>query len=311
MSLKLEELLFLKSIRGLGKVRINKEYVNEIKYMNSLKEVRDLVIEKKHKKDDIDLSELADIARMKAQTYENMSDIKVITVFDDDYPKQLDVMRDKKPLVLFAKGNLELFNKPNISFIGTRKPSNYSEKIERKLVEIMIKKSQRVIVSGLALGCDKIAHETALNVGGETIAVLPSGIKNIMPIRNKDLANRIVNENGCLISEYAPDEPATKYSYVERDGLIAALSDGIVVIECGVKSGTMHTVEAGEKFKKPVGAFYTPKKYNGSYEGNESILFARKNKGIKIENSDDIENFLKILKTEKNNEKHVEQLSLF
>ncbi len=97
---------------------------------------------------------------------------------------------------------------------------------------------------GLALGCDKIAHETAVNLGKKTIGVLPSGVNVITPAANKGLAERIIETGGCLISEYEPDAGVTKATYVERDAVIAALSDATVVIECGVRSGTMHTVDA-------------------------------------------------------------------
>lgn len=126
------------------------------------------------------------------------------------------------------------------------------------------------VVSGLALGTDKIAHETAIEIGTKTIAVLPSGIHNVVPASNKMLANVISDGNGCLISEYGLNEDAAQYTYIRRDALVAALSDGILVIECGAKSGTMHTVEAALNMKKPVVCYYTDR--GGDYSGNKKLI---------------------------------------
>lgn len=89
-------------------------------------------------------------------------EINVITVFDKEYPKKLFDMENQKSLYLYVKGSMDALSKSNIAIIGTRKPSNNTEIFEKKLVKRILDVSKRVVVSGLALGCDKIAHETTL-----------------------------------------------------------------------------------------------------------------------------------------------------
>lgn len=100
------------------------------------------------------------------------------------------------------------------------------------------------------MGCDKIAHETTALAGKKIVAVLPSGVNVITPTSHKKLANSIIETRGCLLSEYEPNANVTRFTYVERDAVIAALSDATMVIECDVKSGTMHTVDAAEQMKR-------------------------------------------------------------
>ena len=181
-------------------------------------------------------------------------------------------MKNKRPLILYAKGNTDILNQPNIAIIGTRKPSQWSQAVEKRLVGKILELSNRVIVSGLALGCDKIGHEVTVENGGSTVAVLPSGVNIITPATHKLLAMDIINSNGCVLSEYEPDVVATKSSYVERDAIVAALSDGTFVIECDVNSGTMQTVEFARKFLRKLACYRCDDPGKGNYAGNKHML---------------------------------------
>ena len=153
-----------------------------------------------------------------------------------------------------------------------------------------------VVVSGLALGCDTIGHENALCNKGFTIAVLPSGIHNIYPESNKRLAEDIVTSGGCLISEYEPKATAVSYTFVERDALIAALSKATLVLECGIKSGTMKTVEVAEKLNRKIACYYSKRKIKEGFEGNNYILNTKTS--YKVVNKKGLRSFLTLVDAE-------------
>lgn len=289
---KLKELLFLKNIKGLGNKKINQNYLY---LLDELSDLDDLIATMEYKFNfSLDnLEQAKQKAESKYEEITNNSDITVITVFDENYPKQLHIMENEKPLILYAKGNIDILSKQNISVIGTRKPSKISEEFEKHAVKAIVNDTDRIIVSGLALGCDKIAHQTTVDEKKITLAVLPSGVNVITPASNKKLASEILKNNGCLISEYEPDSRAFNSTYVERDKIVAALSDAVFVVECGVKSGTMHTVNFSKNYQKQIYAYLPTQRPEDAYEGNEFIV-------NEIENSipiEDIGEFIEDLKT--------------
>ena len=108
------------------------------------------------------------------------------------------------------------------------------------------------MISGLAQGCDYAAHNGALDAGGRTIAVLPSGFDHIYPKHHKQLAQRIVCEGGALVSEYAPQAAARKWRCIQRDRIQAALAGQVLLIQSARSGGSMHTVRAALQMNKPV-----------------------------------------------------------
>lgn len=292
---KFKEILFLTNLKRVGKKTIYKTYWN---MLNDAEEFYDLVSEveltNKFSTDEIkkamaEADELYD--------YILTSDINVITVFDEDYPEKLNIMEKNRPLVLYIKGNVEVLKEPNLAVIGTRKPSDLSKIFESDLIKSIVNNSNRVIISGLALGCDKIAHQTTVDENKVTIAILPSGVDVITPASNKKLAKQIINNGGCLVSEYKPNAKANKGSYVERDGIVAAFSDATFVVECGIGSGTMHTVEAARDYGRQLFAYLPNEKPVDSYDGNEFILKSYEN-AIKVQS---VEGFLNDLESLKDN----------
>lgn len=143
------------------------------------------------------------------------------------------------------------------------------------------------VISGLAEGCDTYAHMGALDQAGGTVAVLPSGFNKIYPKQNTGLAASIA-EAGCLVSEYSQDTASSKFTFVRRDALIAALGKGTIVMECGVKSGTMHTAEAAHEMHRPIGCYY-PESRDDCFAGNEHIV--KTMGGFKISDNSDLELF--------------------
>lgn len=168
---------------------------------------------------------------------ENLS---FITPSDELYPQKFKNLNDA-PLVLYAKGDINLLATRCITIVGTRHPSAYGKKMS-KLFASSLCRHGLTVVSGLATGIDTYAHRFTLDEGGKTIAVLGNGHNEIYPAVNNDLYREIA-QNGLVISEYKPFFKGTVYSYPRRNRLLSALSEGVLIIEAGEKSGTMYTVE--------------------------------------------------------------------
>ncbi len=289
--IKLKEILFLKNLKGIGKATIYKKYWNLLKDCDDF---YDLVseVELNSKFSTEEIKKAMDNAE---RLYDNIlnSEIEVITVFDEKYPEKLNVMGNKRPVILYVMGDADALTKANIGIIGTRKPSKSSQNFERDLVKNIVNTSNRVVVSGLAFGCDKIAHKTTVDENKITIAVLPSGVNKISPASNKNLAEKIIKTGGCLISEYESETKVRRGNYVERDRIVAAFSDVVFVVECGVESGTMHTVNFAKEYKKQIYSYLPDERPEGFYDGNEFILQNNRD-ALKVGN---IEEFLEDLET--------------
>ncbi len=144
------------------------------------------------------------------------------------------------PKELYYLGNISL-DAPVVSIIGTRKPTPYGSAVTFEIAEKLASRGV-VIVSGLALGIDGIAHQGALKARGRTIAVQGNGLDMITPRTHRQLAIDILECNGGIISEHPPGTPASHYSFVVRNRLVSGLCDALIVTEAATKSGTMNTV---------------------------------------------------------------------
>ncbi|MEO8691489.1 MAG: DNA-processing protein DprA [Candidatus Saccharimonas sp.] len=149
----------------------------------------------------------------------------------------------KPPDKLYYMGTLPAERRPTLAVIGTRKPTNYGKEVVSSLVS-SIAKHGVIIVSGLALGMDALAHQTALEAGGTALAIIPSTLPRIVPATNRDLAERIIQSGGAIISEHGENDDdyiVGKWSFLERNRLVAGISDAVLIIEASVRSGTMNT----------------------------------------------------------------------
>jgi len=166
--------------------------------------------------------------------------IKVVNYYDEKYPKNLRILEDA-PFLLFYKGEIEKLNKSyNISIIGSRNCTNYGLNITRIISKALAENSITVI-SGMAKGIDAQSHKSAIENGGFTCAVLGSGVDIIYPKENTNLYKGIL-ENGCIISEFRPGTAPFYYNFPIRNRIISALSEMIIVVEAGTKSGSLITV---------------------------------------------------------------------
>ena len=165
--------------------------------------------------------------------------VSVLTWDDDDYPSNLRRASDSPPL-LFARGGLSASDENAVAIVGTREPSSSSSALAEALARGLAERGL-TIVSGLALGSDTAAHLGALNAeGGRTLAVLGSGLHMIHPSQNVSLAEDITR-HGALLSEFHPGAPPSGPNLMARDRVVSGLSKAVIVIEAGLKSGSMDT----------------------------------------------------------------------
>ena len=158
------------------------------------------------------------------------------------YPPQLMTLSDPPASLYIAANNwLEIVEKPLLAIVGSRKVSTYGRAVTEQLASAAAARGI-VIVSGLALGVDAIAHQAALDAGGTTIAVLPSGLESIYPSSHSQLAAQIVKQGGALVSEYPPHATAAfKGNFIARNRIIAGLAEAVLITEAAEKSGSLHT----------------------------------------------------------------------
>jgi len=165
--------------------------------------------------------------------------IKICSWFDNDYPPLLREIYDP-PLLLFYRGKMMNTESPLLAIVGTRKPSSFAASRAYELSKDMGHAGINV-VSGLALGIDAMAHKGNLDAGAATIAVLGSSPDMIYPAANRELARRILETGGIIISEYPPGTGPRKWTFPLRNRIISALSRGVVIIEAPEKSGALIT----------------------------------------------------------------------
>ena len=169
---------------------------------------------------------------------------------DKLYPSILKHIKNP-PKYLYCNGNINLLESPGIAIIGSRVCTNYGKRIaiefSKGLSEYGI-----TIVSGMAKGIDSFAHNGALEAGGNTIAVIPCGFNNIYPKENKDLYEKILENNGLIITEYEENEEADSKKFLERNRIVSGLTIGTLVIEGGYRSGTSITANLAKKQGKNV-----------------------------------------------------------
>jgi DNA processing protein len=157
------------------------------------------------------------------------------------WPEGMDRL-DGGPCVLFARGDVSLLERPAVAVIGSRCNTEYGADAARLIAGGLAERGV-VVVSGLARGIDGIAHAAALDAGGTTIAVLGSGIDVVYPPEHAALQERVARE-GLVLTEQPPGEPALAHHFPRRNRIIAVLSRGVVVVEAGVRSGALSTVDA-------------------------------------------------------------------
>ncbi len=183
-----------------------------------------------------------------------MDGVKLLVRGAPGYPERL-AHTAKPPHLLFVQGKADLCDPFPIAVVGTRRADNYGLRHTHALAKVLAEQGM-CIVSGLALGVDACAHTGALTANGRTIAVLGSSLDRFYPEANLPLMRQILEGGGSVVSEYPPETPPTRYSFLQRNRIVAGLGLGVLVTQAPEKSGAQSTVrfaleEGREVFAMP------------------------------------------------------------
>jgi len=201
-----------------------------------------------------------------------MYEIKKIEIESDKYPQLLRQIYNP-PKQLYVVGNVENLNLNCVTIVGTRFCSSKGRRIT-KHIAYELAKSGYCIVSGLAVGIDRKAHEGALQARGKTIAILPGGVDCIYPSENKDLAEQILKRGGTLISEYPPGSAVLIENFAQRSRLLGGISSATIITEARKQSGAMNTVkQAINENREIIAVPWSIKNRNGI--GNNQLIKMR------------------------------------
>lgn len=178
--------------------------------------------------------------------------IDIVSYLDPEYPVNLLSLSDA-PIILYVKGNYRVLNRTKIvAVIGTRTPSKYGVKIDDSFATIL-SKDGFVTVAGLAQGCDTYAHRATVKAGGQTVAIMGASLDQpIFPSENKDLADKIIETGGALVSSFKFGTHLKHYNFAIRDEWQSGISDGVLAIETMVKSGTRIAMHHATVEKRPL-----------------------------------------------------------
>jgi len=295
-------ILTVKTYKGIGKAWI-------VKNLSKIENIVTIVtLLNKNAKED-ELTTVEEFEQKKERIKQEIQQLigfidGIIAIGDKDFPPYRGrVKNSDQPIFLFYRGNLNLLNptNKNIALIGLLTPDPEIEIIEQKIVsELVI--NGATIVSGLALGCDTIAHQQTLNLNGKTVAIIPSPLSNIMPGTNKELAEEIVRKNGLLITEYYNDAKSKMElggRYQERDRLQALYSDCIILAasytknDQGNDSGSRLAMEYAHNYSIPRAVIYDTitDVNNPKYDLNRQLIQEQKN--ITIINQNNLKTIIK------------------
>ena len=227
----------------------------------------------------------------------------VVAIGDKDFPSYRgNVKNSDQPVVLFYRGDLGLLSKPsrNVAVIGLLSPDKDTEVLEGEVVSKLVSHGA-TIVSGLALGCDTVAHRQALRSEGKTVAILPGPLNEILPSVNRDLAEEIVKKNGLLITEYyekAKSKMELSGRYQERDRLQALFSDCVILTasyaknDLGMDSGSRLAMEYAANYSIQRAVMYDSEKNVGNpkYDLNRQLM--REQVGLVVINRENMNHVL-------------------
>lgn len=203
--------------------------------------------------------------------------ITPLFITDEGYPKRLLNCYDS-PTMLYYKGTADLNATKVLAVIGTRSHTDYAKQVTEKLVRELATENI-TIVSGLAYGVDAIAHKTAVKNNLPTIGILAHGLDQVYPLEHTGLAKEMIKNGGGLLTEFSSNSKPDKHNFPTRNRIVAGMSDATIVIETGIKGGSMITAELANGYNKDV--FAVPGKITDSksagciylIKNNKAILF--------------------------------------
>lgn len=185
-------------------------------------------------------------------------DLKLLLPSDREWHSDFNNLGAHSPLLIWYRGNLDHFNRLDrkVGVVGSRNATHYGQRITSELTSVLVEENAAVI-SGGALGIDSVAHRTALGLKGLTLAFMAGSLDCLYPAANYELFDSI-GHKGLLLSELAPGSRPTRWRFLQRNRLIAALSDATIVTEAGWRSGSINTVNHACELSRPVFAVPGP-----------------------------------------------------
>lgn len=244
-----KKLLAIKFLKGIGEKTISSLSTMRDFSEMSIQDILTLSLNKKDNYSTADINEASDMAQQQIDIAEKNGHM-IISFFDESYSLNLKNAGYCAP-ILFCNGNINCLNEDNLTIIGTREPTKHGKIIAEKITSWFVKKGWN-IVSGLAFGVDSIAHSACIEGNGKTISVLAHGLEKIYPAKNKDLAKRIVDKGGLLVSEYPYNSYVGRSNFVQRDTIQAAISTAVILIQTGIPGGSLHASRASLQFGRPL-----------------------------------------------------------
>jgi len=222
--------------------------------------------------------------RRAEEEIEFLKKYKITPLFltDKSYPQRLLNCSDSPPL-LYYKGNADLNSSRIVAVVGTRNNDEYGKNLCEKLIADLANE-EVIIVSGLAFGIDSIAHKASLKNNIQTVGVLAHGLDRVYPAQNISLAKQMVSSGG-LLTEFKSSTIPDKQNFPGRNRIVAGMSDAIIVIESGIKGGSLITAELANSYNKDVFAF--PGRVEDSKSQGCNYLI-KSNKAILITNAEDM-----------------------
>ncbi len=282
-------LLALNSLEGLGPVRLKKilDYFKDPKtaWNAPILELKSLGIPES-------VIEKIEYAKKTLDPFEYLENIKsfgikFFTLFEKDYPESLKEIYDPPVVLYYFGSNLSILKEDCIAIVGTRKMTGYGRLVTDEFAS-KLSKAGFVIVSGLARGVDTTAHIATLNAGGKTIAILGGGLRNIFPPENTQLAQKIAQSNGLVISEFPPEYPSLPGNFPARNRVISGLSKAVLVTEAATDSGSLITARLA--LEQGRGVYAVPGPITSGLSKGPSELI--KEGGMLVDSAEDILNDL-------------------
>ena len=210
-------------------------------------------------------------------------DIRALFYDDPDYPQRLLNCYDH-PLLLFYKGKADLNASRVISFVGTRRATDYGRTHCKAIVEGLVEK-EVLLISGLAYGIDGCAHRQAVEMNIPTVGVLGHGLDRIYPSQHKNLAADMLASGGGLLTEFFSKTSPDRENFPKRNRIVAGMSDAVVVIESDIKGGALITAELANSYNRDV--FALPGRVGDRYSKGCNF-FIKTNKAALIQSAKDI-----------------------
>lgn len=237
-----EAWFWINNIEGIGNIKIRKllEYFKTPRELYNAGEAAVAELSFVNRTDILRLcdSEIKESVHKKYNLYMEKG-INFVFPFEEEYPKRLKELYDK-PFILYYRGRLPEYNAPSAAIIGSRKCTEYGRYVSRELGGILGGCGVSVI-SGLALGIDSEAHRGCVYAGGRTYGVLAGSVQKCYPPSNYNLYMDI-QKNGGVLSEFPPDTPTVPGLFPLRNRIVSGLADIVIVVEAGVRSGSLITV---------------------------------------------------------------------